>query len=662
MPVDRVHLVFKTHVDVGFTDFAANVLQRYREVYLPAALETAARLRAEGGAELLIWTLPSWIVWNALEEGSAGLKDAVEHGVASGDLTWHALPFTFHSELLDPSLFRHSLTIAARLDRRFGRKTIAAKMTDVPGHTRGIVPILAEAGIEFLHIGVNEASPVPDVPPAFRWRVGGAEIIVVYEHGYGGNFSLPGFGEALAFAHTHDNRGPQDAAGVRTAFQAARDAFPAATPMASTLDNFAEGLRSIRATLPVVEAEIGDSWIHGVASDPAKLAGFRAATRLRSRWLDAAPDAAGDPAVAAFSDALLLLPEHTWGMDHKATLDDWTIYEGDAFAAVRRRPKFRMMEASWKEQRDYLTAAAAALGGDRRRELETELQALTAAPEPFEGVAVGETIDTGRFRLRISPTGSVVELLDQESGRLWSGGRDLIRLWREGFGAADYDRHWKAYNVNTDRPDVAWWAAYDFRKPGLEQIQQEHRVWGFDLHEIAWKREADTGRLCVVLRSSDDAVAAGAPRRAELRYTFADRQAGFDLEVLWSEKSATRLPEATWLSFDPAVADIGGWSLDKLGQSLSPSDVVRRGGTTMHAVANGASYAGRDGRIEFHTLDAPLIAPGQPRLLDYRETSGSLEGGVHVNLHNNVWGTNFPAWYEDDARFRFRVMLDPAGT
>jgi hypothetical protein len=26
---------------------------------------------------------------------------------------------------------------------------------------------------------------------------------------------------------------------------------------------------------------------------------------------------------------------------------------------------------------------------------------------------------------------------------------------------------------------------------------------------------------------------------------------------------------------------------------------------------------------------------------------------MHFNLYNNVWGTNFPMWYEDDARFRF---------
>ena len=71
---------------------------------------------------------------------------------------------------MNPALFSAGLDIAAKLDARYGKKTIAAKMTDVPGHTVGIIPLLAERGVELLHIGVNSATPVPDVPEIFRWR------------------------------------------------------------------------------------------------------------------------------------------------------------------------------------------------------------------------------------------------------------------------------------------------------------------------------------------------------------------------------------------------------------------------------------------------------------------------------------------------------------
>jgi hypothetical protein len=34
---------------------------------------------------------------------------------------------------------------------------------------------------------------------------------------------------------------------------------------------------------------------------------------------------------------------------------------------------------------------------------------------------------------------------------------------------------------------------------------------------------------------------------------------------------------------------------------------------------------------------------------------------MHFLLHDNVWGTNFPLWYEDDARFRFSIELPARG-
>ena len=62
----------------------------------------------------------------------------MEDGIAAGDIVWHGLPFTTHTELMDPGIVPvRPLGSPRSLDRRFGRKTIAAKMTDVPGpHAR----------------------------------------------------------------------------------------------------------------------------------------------------------------------------------------------------------------------------------------------------------------------------------------------------------------------------------------------------------------------------------------------------------------------------------------------------------------------------------------------------------------------------------------------
>ena len=125
---------------------------------------------ARGGAERLVWTTGAWPLWHALEVAEPALRRRIEDAVVAGDLVWHALPVTTHTELMDRGLAEAGLGISAELDERFGRRTIAAKMTDVPGHTRGLVPILAAAGVRLLHLGVNPAWPMPDVPPVFRWR------------------------------------------------------------------------------------------------------------------------------------------------------------------------------------------------------------------------------------------------------------------------------------------------------------------------------------------------------------------------------------------------------------------------------------------------------------------------------------------------------------
>ena len=79
---------------------------------------------------------------------------------------------------MDRRLLDYDISIAKKLDQQFGLHTIAAKMTDVPGHTIGLVPALADAGIEYLHLGVNASSRVPDVPPMFLWKCGASEVIV----------------------------------------------------------------------------------------------------------------------------------------------------------------------------------------------------------------------------------------------------------------------------------------------------------------------------------------------------------------------------------------------------------------------------------------------------------------------------------------------------
>lgn len=168
--VKKVYVIFKTHLDVGFTDLSSVVTDRYITEFIPKAIDVAEELEADGSNDRYVWTTGSWLVWKFLRNAPAKDVKRLEEAIRKGYIVWNAVPYTVESEIMNRDMFGASLRLSQLLDEKYGRHTIAAKMTDVPGHTRGIVAPFYKAGIRFLHVGVNSACSVPDVPPFCRWR------------------------------------------------------------------------------------------------------------------------------------------------------------------------------------------------------------------------------------------------------------------------------------------------------------------------------------------------------------------------------------------------------------------------------------------------------------------------------------------------------------
>ena len=68
-------------------------------------------------------------------------------------------------------------------------------------------------------------------------------------------------------------------------YEILRVQFPNAHLFGSTYDNFVESLTQVRDKLPVVNMEVGDTWIQGIASDPRKMAEYRAVSRVMKTCL-----------------------------------------------------------------------------------------------------------------------------------------------------------------------------------------------------------------------------------------------------------------------------------------------------------------------------------------------------------------------------------------
>ncbi len=662
----NIHLIFKTHLDVGFTDYASVVVNNYFSKYIPASLRMAREMRERGQPERFLWTTGSWLIYEYLEQAQPAARKEMEEAIVRGDIAWHALPFTTHTELEDAELFRFGLRLAKRLDERFGRQTIAAKLTDVPGHTRGIVPLLAEAGIKFLHIGVNPGSTVPSVPPLFRWQDdSGAELMVMYESGYGSAFNIPGMEDALAFGHTSDNMGPQSVDEVLEVYRDKRSLFPGAQVFASTLDAFARKLEAVRATLSVVNAEIGDTWIHGVGSDPIKVSRYRELLRLRLAWMREKKASYEDERFFNFNRKLMLVPEHTWGMDEKTHLDDHEAYDAVSFKKARGKPNFKKFESSWVEKRAYISNALNALENSPLADEARAALELIRPQEPdlrlwHKCEDSPLLLDNGKLSMTFDPdTAEIISIVDLSVGKEWCSPAQRMGSYAyQTFSSADYKRFISQYILPSMQ--TSGWALEDFGKPGLEKANPVSRMWMPVVTDVFRSLDKKAASLLFHLVFENEAIERyGAPRDTWLRYNLNEEKPKVDIDLQWFRKSPCRMPEAFWLGFTSVDSKGLDWKLEKLGQWISPLSVVENGNRHLHAVGKGVKgvFAGKEFTIT--PLDSTLVAPGAPSLLDFNNSQPDLTKGMHFCLLDNLWGTNFPMWFEEDCRFRFVIELQP---
>src|ERR1700683_3912149 len=87
--VKRVLVMFKCHLDVGFTDTQAGVMKKYFDVYYPLAMKRAAQMR-ESGTDRYTWTTGSWLLYEYLEQAGGEARTRMEQAMGGGGLGGHA--------------------------------------------------------------------------------------------------------------------------------------------------------------------------------------------------------------------------------------------------------------------------------------------------------------------------------------------------------------------------------------------------------------------------------------------------------------------------------------------------------------------------------------------------------------------------------------------
>eukprot|EP00039_Didymoeca_costata_P013657 m.211396 g.211396 ORF g.211396 m.211396 type:complete len:926 (+) comp15837_c0_seq6:99-2876(+) len=787
----KIHVVYMTHLDLGFTGTTRNVVDKYFDIFFPQAFETAQDLRKAcvGNATLCPaykWTQFPWLIQEFLD-GAAGASHrkrtpdeikAMEEAILNDDIIWHANAVNWLTEVADKELFSYGISMKDRLNSRFNkthgnlvieelfkfwhcalqRLAQVGKLTDTTGMSRSAITTLAAHGVKAFHIGYNGVGGLPIMGlndtfsegesfcggdtgcPAeaiFRWQdpSTNAEILMMIENNYGSEIDdlYPGrkasivrsptnSDTALIFHYTQDNSGVPTMREVQDLWTSLQKQFPNATIMASSLDAFVQDVYSGDiSAIPVIKQELGNSWNYGAAADPIKLATFREARRFMTQEVAAGSIDTSWWQYDSFMRRLMKGPcEHNWGLSigsacadcrsainstwsnaafHAATSDKYVLYEcppgfsiGSArWGSMSGQCGYGPIEQEWAAQREWMhpLPSWAYEISQSKRPLNNEaawmkfVANLEARLLPLRYPQPASTTNTNVLSLPLAPMkcgnvvvgfdelGSITHLANGANGISWADETHVLGNFSYvTYSQEDFDVFAEEWNNHGG----------DFAKPGMDTANQSSNITGLRIIQARANFTSNACRFVFYYEMADPSlhVYSGAPALITKEVTIpgsdlqgaeyknVNNTSAVDMTITWHNKTKTRLPEASFVSFVPAVSSNATWALDILGYPVNPLNVIQRGTRYKHAVWSGASVRDNErkdfGGLQIRTLDTALMAVGDVEHLlrfSVKDSQPNMpQGGVHPNLHNNLWGTAFPQWYGDDLSARFQIVFE----
>ena len=727
-PLKNVHVVFMNHLDVGYngipkTGFINNVLNTYFIEYFPRAIQLAYEVDNMDSDSGFIYTTHPWLLTLYLNCPKnftlSGVElycptpeevQTMENALRSGHVTWHAGPMNMQVELMNWEFLQLMIKMATDLNDKYKCCSRVWSLRDVPGMTAAAIPLLLKKGIKAVTVGVNPGSAPPAVPKLFQWRPfngsKNATIAMWNAGGYplnpGSTLSSPGGlsimdsvisaedGEALVFAFRTDNSGPPTSiAEIQSVFDILKQQYPGAKVFASTLDNFVNSINM--SSLPTVYGEIGDTWIQGIASDPRKMALYRAAARAvrcsaypSSIYCD----------VTSIVPFLAKLPEHTWGLPSVHSTTNWSNAD---FQKVKNGSAFINAEQSWLEQRMFFNITQQILELYPKTDIEfmKELEGIyPVLPNlnNFTSIDPNTTFKVGNdLSIGFGSDGSIIHISGTYKGRVFSfadkshplgtfsyhtyneSDFELMNSQYDYYGNAGYDKPNSTASANPKS------AVYHFPMKGLYRNINDESIFLVELEGDPIAHEYYGGPEKVWIQVN-----------IYFSTKLVDPILDLSFEVIWVNKTATRLAEATMFSFTPPLQEFISsrpWQ-DRLYKvydynPVYPDDsypesifsVVENGSFYQHAVEQvilvqeGESMTIKLGLV---SPDVPLVCPildtyeqqfktptPFPYMNRWNLDSYSLKGFA-FNLHNNIWNTNYPLWYpftEEDKNFKARFHM-----
>jgi len=339
----EVYLLHHSHVDIGYTHVQTEVERKHWQ-YFKQVIDLAGKTADYPPGSAFKWNVEVlWAVDSFLKQASPADSQAFVDAVKKGWIGLDALYGNELTALCRPEELVRLVDYARMLRRRFDVTIDTAMITDVPGYTWGIVPVLAQSGVKYFSVGPNRGHRIGytlstwgDKP--FYWQSpSGRESILCWVAGEGYSFFHSGRLDAgrlfdylkrlgdseypydmvqLRYSIGGDNGPPDPNMSDFVKKWNEKYAYPRLV-VATTTEMFKEFERRYASQVPKVSGDFTPYWEDGAGSSAAETTINRdAAERLiQTETLWAMLNPTGYPA-EQFQDAwrnVILYDEHTWG-------------------------------------------------------------------------------------------------------------------------------------------------------------------------------------------------------------------------------------------------------------------------------------------------------------------------------------------------------------
>ena len=369
-----VYLMPHSHVDIGYTKVQTDV-EKDQVRFLEESIEAARKTESYPSGSQFKWNSEVlWAVDSLLRTAPEPKKKEFIQAVRKGWIELNALYGNELTALCRPEELVRLLDLACKLRRDFQVPVETAMISDVPGYTWGMVPVLAGSGVKYFSIGPNLGDRIgltlsewADRP--FYWvSPSGDSKVLVWVHGQGYSWFHRGplrDGErVLEYLQRLENAMfPYDIVGLR--YNVGGDNGPPDFELSDFVKDwnsryvypkilistargmFREFERRYASEIPARSGDFTPYWEDGAASSAEETAQTRAAAEQLSQAevLWSMLDPKSYPA-KEFREAwrnAILYDEHTWGAHNSISEPDsdfvkaqWQIKQAFAVDAFKQ--------------------------------------------------------------------------------------------------------------------------------------------------------------------------------------------------------------------------------------------------------------------------------------------------------------------------------------